>query len=170
MPCKRCLEVPVAHSFKYFGELKDMKLYYTSPARALDYKETPDTLTYYKSHIDDAKYTKWIWVIDCAGMQMKHCSSIEIIKKIMKILLEEHNGLLEQIWILHPNTWIKGAVTIMKPFLKKETINKIKILEGEKLELLINLEKTGLTGKPLKWLLTVFSMPFEPTVLPEPIK
>ena len=168
MPCKRCLEMPAAHSFKYFGELKDARLYYTSPARAFDYKETPDTYTYYKSHIDEAKDTKWIWVIDCGGMQIKHCSSIEIIKKIMKSLLEEHNGLLEQIWILHPNAWIKGAITILKPFLKKQTIDKIKVLEGEKLELLVSLEKTGISGKPLNWLLATFSVPFVPTVLPNP--
>jgi len=82
------------------------------------------------------------------------------------MILEEHSGVLEKIWILHPNAWIKGAVAILKPFLKKETIEKIKILEGDKLELLVNLEKTGLTGKPINWLLHTFSLPFEPMVLP----
>jgi len=166
MSCKRCKEAPAAHSFSYFGNLGDTMMYYTSPARALDYKETPETYSYYKSHIDSAKTSKWIWVIDCAGMQMKHYSSIELIKKMMKMILEEHSGVLEKIWILHPNAWIKGAVAILKPFLKKETIEKIKILEGDKLELLVNLEKTGLTGKPINWLLHTFSLPFEPMVLP----
>jgi len=90
MTCKRCQIVPAAHSFNYFGDLNDAKLYYTSPARAHDYKETPETYSYYKAHIDEAKSNKWIWVIDCEGMQMKHYSSIELIKKIMKTILEEH--------------------------------------------------------------------------------
>jgi hypothetical protein len=169
MECKRCQIFPAAHSFNYFGELNGAKLYYTSPARAADYKETPETFSYYKAHIDSAKANKWIWVIDCDGMQMKHYSSIEIIKKIMRAILEEHKGLLDKIWIVHPNTWIRGAVAIMKPFLKKDVVERIKILEGSKLELLVALEKTGLTGQPLKWLLNVFSLPTEPMVLPNPV-
>ena len=168
MTCTRCQIVPAAHSFNYFGDLNDTKLYYTSPARAHDYKETPETYSYYKAHIDTAKTNKWIWVLDCEGMQMKHYSSIELIKKIMKAILEEHKGLLDKIWIIHPNTWIRGAVTIMKPFLKKDVVERIKIFEGSKLELLVNLEKTGLTGQPLKWLLNVFTLPPLPMVLPNP--
>lgn len=168
MSCKRCQVAPAAHSFSYFGDLGDVKMYYTSPSRALDYKETPETYSYYKAHIDSAKTTKWVWVIDCAGMQMKHYSSIEIIKKIMTTLLEEHKGLLEKIWILHPNGWIRGAVTLMKPFLRKDVLERVKIFEGDKLELLLALEKTGLHGKCLNWLLQVFALPFEPAVLPGP--
>jgi hypothetical protein len=168
MTCKRCQIVPAAHSFNYFGDLNDIKLYYTSPARAHDYKETSETYSYYKAHIDAAKSNKWIWVIDCEGMQMKHYSSIELIKKIMKAILEEHKGLLDKIWIIHPNAWIRGAVTIMKPFLKKDVVERIKIFEGSKLELLVNLEKTGISGQPLKWLLNVFTLPTEPMVLPNP--
>jgi hypothetical protein len=166
MACPRCNIVPDAHSFNYFGAAQGTSYYYTSPSRARDYKETPDTFTYYKLHINNAKTGQWAWVIDCAGMQTKHYSSMEIIKNMIKILLEEHKGFLQKIYIIHPNTWIKTAMTLMKPFLKKETVEKINIIEGEKLELLIALEKIGLKGHPLNWLLTVFAMPFEPAVLP----
>ena len=166
MTCPRCSLVPDAHSFNYFGKVADTKFYYTSPARARDYKETPDTFTYYKLHINKAKTGKWVWIIDCAGMQIKHYSSMEIIKSMIKILLDEHKGFLNKICIIHPNAWIKTAMSIMKPFLKKETIEKITIVEGEKVELLVALERLGLTGSPLKWLISVFNMPFEPMVLP----
>lgn len=166
MSCPRCQIVPDAHSFNYFGESNDIKYYYTSPARARDTKETPETLSYYKMHINQAKTSKWVWIIDCAGMKMKHYSSIEIIKSMIKLLLDEHKGLLIKICIIHPNSWIKGALAILKPFLKKETLEKIQIIEGEKVELLIELEKVGIKGKSLNWLVSVFSIMPEPTVLP----
>jgi len=114
-------------------------------------------------HINAAKQGKWIWIIDCEGMQIKHYSSMEIIKNMIKVLLDEHKGFLLKICIIHPNTWIKTALTMMKPFLKKETVEKIQIIEGDKMELLVGLEKLGV---PIKWLITVFSMPKEPSVLP----
>jgi len=158
MACPRCKMVPDAHSFNYFGTIADRKYYYTSPARARDYKETSETLTYYKLHINNAKTGEWVWIIDCAGM--------EIIKNMVKVLLDEHNGFLQKIYIIHPNTWIKTAMTVMKPFLKRETLDKILIIEGEKVELIVALEKLGLKGAALNWLLSVFGMPFEPAVLP----
>ena len=170
MACPRCNVVPDAHSFNYFGIINGTSYYYTSPARARDYKETPETFTYYKLHINNAKSGNWVWVIDCAGMQMKHYSSMEIIKNMMKILLEEHKGFLQKICIIHPNTWIKTALSVMKPFLKKDTLEKITIIEGEKLELLVGLEKIGIKGHPLNWLLSVFSTPLEPSVLPNVVK
>lgn len=166
MACPRCKAVPDAHSFNYFGAVGDTNYYYTSPTRARDYKETPETFTYYKLHINQAKTGNWVWVIDCAGMQIKHYSSMEIIKNMIKILLDEHKGFLQKICIIHPNTWIKTAMALMKPFLKKETIDKISIIEGEKVELLVALEKLGLKGAPLNWLISVFNMPLEPSLLP----
>ena len=165
MTCPRCQIVPDAHSFNFFGSINEVKYYYTSPARARDTKETPETLNYYKIHINQAKTSKWVWVIDCAGMKMKHYSSIEIIKSMIKLLLDEHKGILIKICIIHPNSWIKGAITIMRPFLKKETLDKINVIEGEKMELLTGLEKLGIKGQPLNWLITVFSIPHEPSVL-----
>ena len=166
MTCPRCAIVPDAHSFNYFGTISGTKYYYTSPARARDFKETPETLSYYKTHINQAKTGKWIWVIDCAGMQIKHYSSMEIIKNMIKVLLDEHKGFMQKICIIHPNTWIKTALTMMKPFLKKETVEKIQIIEGEKVELLVSLEKQGIKGQPMIWLLSVFSLPNEPSILP----
>ena len=166
MTCPRCQLVPDAHSFNYFGTTNDIKYYYTSPARARDYKETPETLSYYKTHINAAKVGKWTWVIDCEGMQIKHYSSMEIIKSMIKLLLDEHKGYLVKICIIHPNTWIKTALTVMRPFLKKETIDKIQVIEGDKMELLVGLEKLGIKGTAINWLISVFSLPKEPSVLP----
>ncbi len=160
MTCPRCQILPNAHSFVNFARVNDIELFYTSPARALDYKETGETFAYYKIHIDTAKDKKWIWIVDCEGMQMKHYSSIELIKKLIQMLLNEHKGQLQSIWIIHPNTWIKTAVTLMKPFLKKETLEKIQVINGDKLELYLDLEKRGIKGNALAWLTNTFTKPF----------
>jgi hypothetical protein len=160
MNCSRCAIIPNAHSFTHFGAVNGIELFYTSPARAHDYKETEETFNYYKMHINAAKNSKWIWIVDCEGMKMKHYSSIDIIKKLIQMLLDEHKGALQSIWIIHPNTWIKTAVALMKPFLKKDTLEKIQVINGEKLELYVALEQRGFKGTPLNWLTTTFSTPF----------
>jgi len=160
MSCSKCVLLPNSHSFEHVGTINGIELFYTSPARALDYKETQETFGYYKNHIDVAKKNKWIWIVDCDGMKMKHYSSIDIIKKLIQMLLEEHKGLLQSIWIIHPNTWIKTAMTLLKPFLKKETVEKVQVIEGDKIELYVSLEKKGVKGVPLNWLVSTFSKPF----------
>ena len=75
------------------------------------------------------------------------------------MLLDEHKGLLQSIWIIHPNTWIKTAVTLLRPFLKKETLEKVQVIEGDKIELCVALEHRGFKGAPLNWLLSSFAKP-----------
>ena len=166
MACPRCVELPDAHSFTYFGKMNDISLYYTSPARAHDFKENAQTYSYYKNHVDSAKPGPWIWVIDCAGMKIKHYSSLEITRKLIQMLMAEHKGILQSIWIVHPNAWMRTTINVMKPFLKAETLSKIKLLEGERTELYVGLEKAGLSGRPLQWLNTVFVSPQVPGPLP----
>jgi len=166
MPCARCAECPDAHSFVYFGKVNATSLYYTSPARAHDYKENAQTYSYYKAHVDSAKGSPWIWVIDCAGMKMKHYSSLEITRKLMQVIMNEHAGILQHVWIIHPNSWMRATLNVLKPFLKAETQKKIRIFEGEKTELYVGLEQAGLKGPPLQWLTAVFAKEPVPSPLP----
>jgi hypothetical protein len=160
MTCERCDLIPNAHSFIHFGAVNGINLFYTSPARAIDYKETAETFNYYKTHIDSAKNNKWIWMVDCEGMQMKHYSSIEIIKKLIQMILDEHKGLLQSIWIIHPNTWIKTALMLIRQFLNKDIYEKIQMIDGDKMEVYLALEKRGLKGEHIKWLTSTFAKPF----------
>jgi len=160
MSCQRCLQTPNAHSFIHVGSVNDIKLFYTSPARAIDYKETAETFNYYKSHIESTKNSKWIWIVDCEGMKMKHYSSIELIKKLIQLILDEHKKSLQNIWIIHPNTWIKTAVAMIKPFLEKDIVEKLHVIDGDKIELYMALEKHGLKADTIKGLTATFSKPF----------
>lgn len=169
MACPRCAAFPDAHNFVYFGKKDNINLFYSSPARGHDYREVNETFSYYKAHLDTAKDSPWIWVIDCAGMKIKHYSSIGITKKVINVLTTEHKETLHKVWLVHPNTWARSFLATIKPFLKKEVIEKIHIFEGDKLELYVGLEKAGLKGNPLHWLLSVFAKPQEPGHLPPTI-
>ena len=50
MACERCIELPGAHMFLKFARINDIDYYYISAARAIDYKETDKTYSYFKSH------------------------------------------------------------------------------------------------------------------------
>ena len=152
MACPKCAQVPESHSFTYFGKSDDANLFLTVPARVLDYKESEEKIINFKKHLDTAKGSPWIWVFDCGNMQMKHYSSLNYSRRLAQILANEHDETLKAIWILRPNMWMKGVLKFLKTIFKAGLFNKVKILEGEKLELYVGLEKEGLTGKPLQWM------------------
>jgi len=152
--------------FLKFATIHNIDYYYISAARAIDYKETEKTYSYFKSHIESASHNKWISIIDCAGMKQRHYSSIGLIHKVVKLLTTEHKDKLEKIWILHPNSWVRATLAIVKPFLSKETQAKIRIFDSNKLILYTDLEKAGLTGKGLLWLISVFGLEPVPGQLP----
>jgi hypothetical protein len=158
MACPKCVKIPESHSFTYFGKHGDANLFLTVPARVLDYTESEEKIVNFKKHIDTAKGTPWIWVFDCGNMQMKHHSSLNYTQRLAQILSTEHEDILKEIWIMRPNTWMRTTLKFLKAILKSGIFNKIKLFEGEKLELYVGLEKNGLMGKPLQWLGSVITL------------
>ena len=114
MACPKCIENPESHSFTQFGKFGDANLIYTSPARALDYKESEEKIVNFKKHMDTALGAPWIWVFDCGGMQMKHFSSMNYTRRLAQILTNEHENYLQAIWIIRPNAWIKTTLKFLK--------------------------------------------------------
>jgi hypothetical protein len=167
MPCGRCAVVPDSHCFLGLGTHNGITYFYTSPPRGHDYKETPDTLAYYKAHLDEAKTHKWIWIIDCKEMKAKHYSSPEMSKQMVKYLSTEHRGQLKEIWIINPNTWIRGLVAIIKPFFNKEITDRLQIIPKSGLELYMELETRGMNGYPCRNLVTIVNTPYVPGLLPK---
>lgn len=158
MACAKCREVPESHSFTHFGQFNGINLFYTAPARVLDLKETDEKINNFKQHLDLAKGSQWIWIFDCGAMQLKHSSSLTYTQKLAKILASEHEPFLKGIWIIRPNSWIKTVIKFLKTLFKTDLLNKVQIMEGEKLELYISLEKKGLNGKPLQWIGNVVTL------------
>ena len=94
MACIKCQINPESHSFTNFGDLNGINLYYTAPARTLDYKESEEKIANFKKHLDLAKGNQWIWVFDCGSMQMKHSSTMNYTRRLAQILANEHEPFL----------------------------------------------------------------------------
>jgi hypothetical protein len=137
----------------YFGTIGVTEYIYTNPGRALEYKETPENIENFKRHFKSLKGKRWTWVFDCADMEMKHYTSFDFAKQLAKILIEEHRHTLETIYIVRPNAWIRTTVSILQTFIPEGLCKKVRILNGEGIELFAELQKTCIRGPPLAWLL-----------------
>lgn len=150
MTCPKCLQVPNSHSFTLIGIINDVHIYYTAPAKALEYRETPENMANFRLHLDGTKGKKWIWIFDCYGMQTKHYSSMNYMKNLATILSNEHGDTIQGLWFIRQNAWMKTAINFLKGFFKASLLQKMQVFKGDKLELYVQLEKGGLTGPALK--------------------
>jgi len=164
MSCPLCASVPDSHSFVPFGSVGNNALFYTSPARAKDIKESQEKIVNFKKHLDTAK-GPWIWVFDCGGMTMKHCNSMNFMLALAKILAAEHEDKLQKMIVLRPNTWIKTTLKLLKGMIKTGLLGKIKLVEGGSVELYMGLEG-HIMGKPLQWLGTTLMLKPEEALPP----
>lgn len=123
MPCQKCQLRPGYHSFEEIGTQNNVSLFYTSPAKAHDYNEGEEKLSNIKIHINEQTSGKpWTLILDCNNMTTKHYTDVSLNINLLKhIINDKHfNG----IWIIQPNIWIKGIISILQktsnsPFIKK---------------------------------------------------
>ena len=155
--CTTCAVIPGSHSFLHFGNVKGVDYFYTAPARA-SLAESPDVrIANFKKHLDMAKGRPWVWIFDCGGMEMKHAMSVEHIRRLTSILIEEHAEVLQRLVIVRPTIWVQGMVTLMRQLVPAALGRRLEVVDGGKLEQLVALERVGLQGAPLVWLNGVVS-------------
>ena len=106
MACPKCVRDPFAHSFTYFGKTREpeVSLYYTAPARVTA-RDDCDGTAVLQLHINEVK-GKWIWVIDCANMELHNFYNSYFANDFQTILLKERSNGLQKVLILHPNVWV----------------------------------------------------------------
>lgn len=155
--CPACMQNPNSHSFTNFSTVGDIHYVYSSPAKSLDYKESDTNMQNFKKHLNTMKGKRWIWVFDCAHMEMKHYSSFDYMKKLATILVQDHSANLDAIYIVHPNSWMRTSIQLLQKLFSNSVCKKIHVLAGEKLELYVALEKAGVRGQPFIWLMQTFT-------------
>jgi hypothetical protein len=148
MPCPAC----AIHSFEQFGTLHDSKLFYTSPAKSKDFRETEERLTDFKIHLDTAKSGPWIWVFDCGKMGPEHKLSMSFAQGVAKILATEHKDLLHDIWIIRPNLWFSILLKGLKLFIRSPLFDKVRLIEGTSLDIYEFLKKEGVDSTARQWM------------------
>lgn len=127
MTCPQCATNPNSHSFVQIGESPEgVRLWYTAAGKAEELVDTPTKFAYFKTHLDQARGTRWIWIFDCAGMTTRHQSSVGFMRSLVGALSSEHSHLLQGILILHPTIWMRAAITLLSPFLHTKIIRNIR--------------------------------------------
>ena len=120
--------------------------------------ESDEALQNLKCHLDKAKGSKWNLVLDCEFMRVRHQTSQEYTNKIISILATEHAEFLENVWIIHPNVWIRLFVKILKPFYKDDVVSKMKLIDGKNDVLFQKLTDRGFDGATLVELEKMFAV------------
>ena len=149
--CPACKEQPNTHSFTEFGNKDAIRLCYTAPARANPNETSEVRLTNFKLHLDQAKGTPWIWIFDFAHMESKHHTGIHFTTGLAKILIEDHEPNLKEIILLRMNPWAMFVLNLLKTMFSSPIFSRVRCIDGESLELYMNLKKE-FQGKPLLWL------------------
>lgn len=131
--------------FQLVGILKgDIPLYYTAPA-LLPKVRTDEDFARLKAHLDRIK-GKWIWIVDCSGLTLDYCTNIRYVQRLAEILRTEHVNTLQDTWMLHVNTWVRGLLTLFA--------TEVTHLSSDRLELFVQLQRAGCAHKTVDFLLT----------------
>ena len=155
MPCLKCAENPEYHSFRNFGTLQEKNLFYTAPAKTADYNEDGTKLTNIKIHVKEDTLNKpWIWVLDCANMSLVHYTEMSFNIGLLQLLGETKT--LDSVWIINPNIWIRTTIVFLQTFYSNHVLNKIRYLDGSKLELSTMLASMNVESKSISWLLSQY--------------
>jgi hypothetical protein len=163
MSCSKCAVDPGTHCFFPIGTLGSATVFYTSPARArIVGEETEESIQDIKCHLDTARGSNWILLLDCQKMKSQHQTSQEYTDKIVTILTAEHSDILERMIIIHPNIWIKLFFKLLKPFYRDDLINKMKMIDGKGEILIQKMRMIGFSEECLDNLGKILSSPFPP--------
>ena len=142
MACQKCLINPNFHSFVNFGKIGgNIGLFYTSPARSMDYNKDGTKLENFKKHLLDTKGESWIWIMDCNGMTTKDYTDMSFTLEFLKTLSANYANTLKSILVLNPNIWVKTSVSTCKSVFKTSIFDKMQYYEGSPLEMFLAYEK-----------------------------
>jgi hypothetical protein len=149
MACPQCISNPRSHSFIQIGETADgVRLWYTAAGQAEELVDTPAKFSYFKTHLDQARDSPWIWIFDCAKMTAHQQSSVAFMRSLVGALSAEHATLLQGILILHPNIWMRAAITLLSPFLHKKIIRNIRYFSQPDSHFLHEIRSARLSSMP----------------------
>ena len=79
-------------------------------------------------------------------MTAQHFSNMSMAHRLQAILREEHTHLLKDTWILFLNSWLRAVLTLFQA--------PVVSLSGDRLELLVYLQKERIERAAQDWLLT----------------
>jgi hypothetical protein len=130
--------------FQQIGVVRDIPMYYTAPA-LLPRVRTDEDYNRLKAHLDQIK-GKWIWIVDCSGLTLDYCTNIRYVQRLADTLRKEHADKLQDTWMLHLNTWVRGLLTLFA--------TDVTHLSSDRLELFVQLQRAGCAHRTVDFLLS----------------
>lgn len=136
--CPKCHINPFAHSFRIIKEDTTKTVFYTCPADAIEYNDTPGILLHYENILTANGNKDWIWVFNCDRLQIKHSFELNTTRGIVKIISEKFSHNIRQIYIINANYILTIILNFIWPFLS----DKIKdlIIIDDKLPFEVNFD------------------------------
>ena len=126
--CKICDEFPNSHSFSRIDEIEGIGVYYTCPAKAIRYSDSIGIIKHYKDTLDSLEGAKWKWIFDSKGFGWKHATQIRLAIELAKLISSKTYGAgLQEITLLHLNSYGKCMLNLLWNFLSRDIKDKIKI-------------------------------------------
>lgn len=145
MVCSKCQSLPGAHSFVRLGTLQSgVTVFYTCPAKAKDYKDEPQFLSYFAAHLQETENKPWIWIFDCQGFGKEHMTSLETVKGLTHLLQTTYKDTLQDLYIIHEAWHFHLLLKAILPFVNKKFRKHLHQMKGSTFEILVQLEKQGL--------------------------
>lgn len=142
-------------AFQPIGRLADGTiLLYTAPARIAPERPTEAQFTAYLAELR-AIQVPWIWIVDCRGTTADHYSNMYMAQRMVRVLREEHTHLLKDTWVLFLNSWLRAALALFQA--------PVVALSGDRLELLVHLQRAGVERSAQDWLLGTIMRNLEPS-------
>jgi hypothetical protein len=144
--CIKCIHKKI-HSFEFIGHLRDNKtrIYYTNPS-----DNPPEEIIYYLHHFEETKPYPWIWILNCDGVVTKDLLNSKIVKQLTDLSKNTTYETLLHVFVINPSSTIKTLLTILNPFLLKETRNKIHLCSLGLIDTINKLESIGIPGNEIK--------------------
>jgi len=153
MPCSKCIAKPGYHSFVNFARVSDADLFYTAPAKTEDFNEDGTKLANIKLHVaEETTSGPWIWVMDCAGMELRHYTEFDFNFGLLGLLNEDPR--LKEVWIIRPNIWIRTTIAFLQTFSSAAILRTIRWFDGSNLEIYASLLTTGLADSKIHWMIS----------------
>lgn len=133
--CARCAVDPFSHSFVQFGSAKHgsakhgSALYYTGIARMTSL-DNYHNIQLWSLHLDTVT-RPWIWIIDCANMELHTIIAEQFAKLFANMLVTEYSKHLQRIVVLHPNAWFHRIMHILYKQIQPAILDSIWYIQSD---------------------------------------
>jgi hypothetical protein len=113
-PCHICQLDPSSHSFnKIHSENPNINLFYSCPAKATKYFESPGVIDHFKKHLEQNNHHSWAYILDCKGFTLHHATQLQTSIDLVTMVQNNYGHSLKKIWIINYSWPIKILLNAM---------------------------------------------------------